>query len=89
MSAWRSVRKVLLVYFELKCLLKRKTLDKPILFGFSYSTQRTSLCYFCTVSRRTLVCSAMAVAASKWKYKLSYEQYCGGVIAIGRKYLNF
>ena len=34
-------------------------------------------------------CSAMAVAASKWKYKLSYEQYCGGVIAIGRKYLNF
>ena len=31
----------------------------------------------------------MAVAASKWKYKLSYEQYCGGVIAIGRKYLNF
>jgi hypothetical protein len=25
----------------------------------------------------------MAVAANKWKYKLSYEQYCGGVIAIG------
>jgi hypothetical protein len=26
----------------------------------------------------------MTVAASKWKYKLSYEQYCGGVLAIGK-----
>ena len=25
------------------------------------------------------------MAASKWKYKLSYEQYSGGVVAIGKK----
>ena len=24
------------------------------------------------------------MGASKWKYKLSYEQYSGGVVAIGK-----
>jgi len=31
---------------------------------------------------------AMSVAASKWKYKLQYEQYSGGVMAVGKRELD-
>ena len=56
MSAWRSVRKVLFeknkVYSEIKCLLKKKTNSVRFLL-----ISVKVCCCFCTVSRRTLVCS--------------------------------